>query len=270
MSQVSISLAQMDVRLGNPRVNWAKMQQMSQEAKQQGAQMVVFPELWDAGYALPQAKELASSLSGGLFAQVGALSKQLDMFITGSMLEKRGVGVANCAPIISPQAGIMGAYRKMHLFPLMKEDQWLSAGESTLNIQMPWGKTAVAICYDLRFPELFRRYAVEGAKMIIIPSQWPEPRLEHYRALLQARAIENGVYIVSVNRVGEDPPEEEGGSPTRFFGHSLVFDPQGRTVIEAGYGEGVYTVTLDMNRVDEAQSAIPVLKGRRPEIYGSY
>ncbi|MFP4322784.1 MAG: carbon-nitrogen family hydrolase [Anaerolineales bacterium] len=268
MTQVNISLAQMDVRLGNPRVNWPKMQEMAQQAKTQGGQLAVFPELWDAGYALPKAKDLASSLSGGLFAQVGALSKQLDLFITGSMLEKRGVGVANCAPLISPQAGIMGAYRKTHLFPLMREDQWLSAGESTLNIQMPWGKTAVAICYDLRFPELFRRYAVEGAQVVLLPCQWPEPRIEHYRTLVQARAIENGLYMVAVNRVGEDTPED--GPTTRYFGHSMVVDPFGRIVIELGYSEGVHTVTLDMAQVEAARQAIPSLAGRRPEVYGSF
>ncbi|HLA44798.1 MAG TPA: nitrilase-related carbon-nitrogen hydrolase, partial [Aggregatilineales bacterium] len=188
MAQVTVSIAQMDVRLGNPRVNWTKVQQMCQEAKQQGGQIVIFPELWDAGYALKQAKELSSSLSGGLFAQVGALAKQLGIYFTGSMMEKRGVGVANTAPIVSPDQGVRGAYRKVHLFPLMNEYQYMSAGEATLNINLPWGMTAVAICYDLRFPELFRRYAVEGAKMVLIPCQWPEPRLEHYRTLARARA----------------------------------------------------------------------------------
>jgi len=269
MSQLMVSLAQMDVRLGNPRINWTKMQQMSQQAKQQGGEMVVFPELWDAGFALDKVKELASPLGGGLFAQVTALSKQLSLYITGSMLEKRGVSVANSAPIISPDRGVMGVYRKVHLFPLMKEDQYLSAGESTLLVDMPWGVIGVAICYDLRFPELFRRYALEGAKVVVMPCQFPEPRLEHYRILLRARAIENGIFIVAVNRVGSDLGEE-GGQETRYFGHSSIIDPWGNIVFEAGGAEGVYTAPLDLTQVDKAQKAIPVLRNRRPEVYGNF
>jgi predicted amidohydrolase len=266
MAQLVLSLAQMDVQKGNPRVNWAKMQQMTAAAKQQGTQFVVFPELWDAGFALDKAKDYASSLSSGLFAQVTALAKQQGIFITGSMMEKRGMGVCNTAPVVSPSNGIMGAYRKIHLFPLMQEHLYMTAGEATLNIGLPWGQTGFAICYDLRFPELFRKYALEGAKIVVIPCEWPEPRREHYRTLLRARAIENGIYIAAVNRVGEDVDEE--GKVTRFFGHSSIIDPYGEIVFEAGYGEGVFTVSLDMDLVGKAQKHITSLADRRPELYG--
>lgn len=267
MSQVIVSVAQMDVKLANPRVNWTKMQQMTTQAKQQGSNLVVFPELWDVGFALEQSKEFASSLSGGLFAQVVGLSKQQGIFITGSMMEKRGLGVSNTAPMVSPTSGVLGAYRKIHLFPLMQEDRYLTAGEATLNISMPWGQTAVAICYDLRFPELFRRYALEGARLVLVPCQWPEPRLEHYRTLLRARAIENGLFIVVTNRVGVDV-NEDNGQETRYFGHSSIIDPWGNIVFEAGHAEGVYTAQLNLEEADQARRAMPVLNDRRPELYG--
>jgi len=267
MPTLNVSLIQMDIKRGNPRLNWPRAQTFLSQAKQQGAQLAILPELWDAGFALKQAKEFASSLSGGLFAQLAALSKQLDLFITGSMLEKRGLGVANCAPMVSPTSGIVGAYRKAHLFRPMQEDQYLTAGEGTVNLNLPWGQTALAICYDLRFPELFRRYAVEGAKVILLPCQWPEPRLEHYRTLLRARAIENGVFIVAVNRVGGDV-DEETGQETRYFGHSSVIDPFGNLVLEAGAEEGLYNVRFDLALCEKAQKAIPVLEDRRPELYG--
>jgi len=267
MTQVTIAVGQMDVRKGNPRVNWTKMQEMTARAKAQGAHIVVFPELWDAGFDLEKAKEFASPLNAGLFAQVVALSKQHTIFITGSMLEKRGLGICNCAPIIAPTGGIMGAYRKIHLFPLMQEDLYLTAGEAPLNIALPWGLTGMAICYDLRFPELFRRYALEGSKLVIIPCEWPEPRLEHFRTLLRARAIENGMYVVAVNRVGVDT--DENGKETRYFGHSCVIDPWGNIVFEAGSVEGVFSATIDLTLVDAARKQIPVLDNRRPETYGS-
>lgn len=265
---VTISIAQMDVRLGNPRVNWTKMQQMTEEAKRQGGDVVIFPELWDVGFALDKAKEFASSLSSGLFAQVAALSKTTGIHITGSMMEKRGLGVANSAPMFSPGRGILGAYRKIHLFNMMRESQYLTPGESPFDIDLPWGHTGFAICYDLRFPELFRRYAVNGAKMVIMPCQWPDPRREHYRTLLRARAIENGIFIVAVNRVGMDEFEE--GEETTFFGHSSIINPWGEVVVELGNQETVVTTQIDLDEVERAQQLLPVLRDRRPEVYGSY
>src|SRR5258706_8294891 len=191
MPTLTVTLAQMNVRAGNPRINWETFQELTQEAARRGSDLVIFPELWDNGYALDKAKEFASSLSGGLFAQVGALSRTANIHIIGSMLEKRGVGVYNSAAMFSPRSGVMGAYRKIHLFGMMNEPQFLSPGESPLTLETPWGRASVAICYDLRFPELLRRYAVEGSKMLFLPAEWPNPRMNHWRTLLQARAIEN-------------------------------------------------------------------------------
>jgi len=258
MSTLTVSLVQMHVRKGAPRTNWPQMQQYTIQAAQQGAQLVVFPELWDAGGAFDKGREIASGLSGGLFAQVVALARQHDIHILGSLYEKRGAGVYNTMAVISPRNGVMGAYRKIHLFPLMDEDQWLLPGEAPLVIDMPWGRTGFAICYDLRFPELFRRYAAERADMVIMPMAWPHPRLAHYRTLLRARAIENQCYMIAVNRVG---PEEENGA--QFFGHSSIIDPWGETVIEVGETEGIFTVTLDLTKVQQVRRTMPALDGMR-------
>jgi omega-amidase len=258
MSTVTVSLAQMNVRKGAPRVNWTAAQQVVEQAAQRGADLVVLPELWDAGAAYVQGKEIASSLSGGLFAQVVALARQHNIHIFGSMYEKRGVGINNTIAVISPRNGVMGAYRKIHLFPPMSEDRWLLPGEAPLAIDLPWGRTAFAICYDLRFPELFRRYASDGVQIVIMPMAWPHPRLAHMRALLRARAIENQCYMVAVNRVGTD--EDDG---TRYGGHSSVIDPWGETVLEAGETENLFTVTIDMNLVAQVRQQFPALQHRR-------
>lgn len=266
---IKVSLAQFDVKKGNPRANWTKAQEVIAEAKRQGGHMVVLPELWDSGYALEQAKDFSSSLSGGLFSQVAAFAKQQSIFVFGSMFEKRGLGVSNTIPVISPSSGVMGAYRKLHLFPVMDEDQWLTPGESTLIVDLPWGPTAFAICYDLRFPELFRRYAVEGAVMTIVPAEWPHPRLDHFRTLVKARAIENQMYIIAANRVGKDDFDKETGECSyHYCGHSMVVDPTGEVIIEVGEGEGVYTVNIDLDVVAEVRQQMPILENRRPEHYG--
>ncbi|NDJ79278.1 MAG: carbon-nitrogen family hydrolase [Chloroflexi bacterium] len=262
MSTFTVSLVQMNVRKGAPRTNWTRMQEFTAEAVQRGADLVVFPELWDAGTAYDKGKEIASSLSGGLFAQVVALSRQHNIHVLGSLYEKRGVGIYNTIAVVSPLNGVMGAYRKIHLFPLSSEDKYLLPGEAPLVIDMPWGRTGFAICYDLRYPELFRRYADQDAQVVIVPSAWPHPRLEHYRTLLQARAIENQCYMVAVNRVGVDMTEEETVD-AHYFGHSAVIDPWGKIVVEGGETEAHFTVTLDMNLVAQVRRQIPALEGRR-------
>ncbi|MBN2304261.1 MAG: carbon-nitrogen family hydrolase [Anaerolineae bacterium] len=258
MSTLTVSLVQMDVRRGNPRVNWGRAQEHVAEAARRGADVVVFPELWDGGVAYEKGKDLASSLSGGLFAQVVALARQHNIHVLGSMYEKRGVGIYNSTAVISPRNGVMGAYRKIHLFPLMNENKWLQPGEAPLAIDLPWGRTGFAICYDLRFPELFRRYANDGAQIVIVPAAWPHPRLDAYRTLVRARAIENQCYMVAVNRVGVD--EEDG---THYFGHSCVIDPWGETVVEGGEIEGHFTLTVDLDTVAKARRELPALQDRR-------
>ena len=263
-----ISLAQFDVKKGNPRANWIMAQEMIAEAQHQKAHVVVLPELWDVGYALEKGQSFASSLSGGLFSQVAALAKQHNLYVLGSMMEKRGLGVSNTVAVTSPNRGVMGAYRKIHLFPLMDEHKWLTPGEGAATFDLPWGRTGIAICYDLRFPELFRRYAVEGAIISFLPCQWPTIRIEHYRSLVKARAIENQMYMVAVNRTGADDYDEEiGVYGTEFGGHSMVVDPWGNTVIELGEGEGVYTVEVDLGTVEKIREQIPILRDRRPELY---
>ena len=257
MATLTVSLVQMDVRKGSPRINWTRMQEYATEAGRRGAELAVFPELWDAGIAFDQGREIASSLSGGLFAQVVALARQSEIHILGSMYEKRGAGVYNTTAVISPRNGVMGAYRKIHLFPLSSEDKWLQAGEAPLAIDLPWGRTGLAICYDLRFPEMFRRYADDRVQVVVVPCAWPYPRLEHYRTLLRARAIENQCYMIAVNRVGED---DDG---TRYFGHSCVIDPWGEIVVEAGEVEGHFTVMLDLAYVAEVRRSLPALESRR-------
>lgn len=260
MARLNIALGQMHIALGEPRKNYERVAQWTAEAARRGAHIAVFPELWSTGYALERGEELAMPIHEGLFSEVAALAGQHKISLVGSMLEKRGAGIYNSAPFVSPNGRVMGVYRKLHLFRLMDEDRWLQAGESPLAMDLPWGRTALAICYDLRFPELFRRYAVEGAKLIIIPAEWPLVRVEHWRTLLQARAIENQCYIVAVNACGDI-----GG--TVFGGHSMVVDPWGKIVLEAGETPGLLNIDIEMDVVDEIRQRIPVFEDRRPEVY---
>lgn len=267
MTKIRVCLAQYDVVKGNPRANWVKAQEVIMQASQQKAHVVVLPELWDIGYQLDKAKEFASSLSGGLFSEVSNLATQAGLFVLGSMMEKRGLGVSNTAAIFWPKRSVMGAYRKLHLFNLMKEDQWLTAGEAAEVFSLPWGPSAIAICYDLRFPELFRRYALDGAQIVFVPSQWPQARIEHFRTLIRARAVENHMFVVAVNRIGEDPAESESRPPLRYGGRSAIIDPNGETIVELGQSETVTTVEIDLSLSTQMRRYISVLDDRRPDVY---
>jgi omega-amidase len=260
VARLNIALGQMQIALGEPRKNYERVEQWTTEAARRGAHIVVFPELWSTGYALERGHELAHGLNEGLFAEVGTLAATQKISIVGSMLEKRGNDITNSAAFVSPGGRVLGVYRKIHLFRLMSEDRWLQAGASPLAMDLPWGRTALAICYDLRFPELFRRYSTEGAKLIIIPAEWPLVRVEHWRVLLQARAIENQCYIVAVNACGQT-------GDTVFGGHSMVVDPWGKIVVEAGETPALLNVDIEMDAVEDIRQRIPVFEDRRPEVY---
>ena len=259
--ELTISLAQIDIRLGDIAANLAHGQTLVQKATRRGSDLIVFPELWTTGYDLARAAELADFLPAGSTVQLlSAWATEYDLWITGSLLLRGEAGVFNAAPLFGPQGQIVGPYRKIHRFGLMEEDRWLEAGNRPGLFDLPWGKTVMAICYDLRFPELFRVYALGGASLILLPSEWPHPRLAHWQTLIRARAIENQCYFVAVNRVGSD-------QSNTFCGHSAIIDPWGEVVVEAGESEALLTATVDLALVDEIRSRIPVLADRRPECY---
>lgn len=258
--ELTISLAQMDVALGQPQVNLAKVQELTAEAKRRGSDVVLLPELWSTGYDLENAGQYATSLDEGLFAELATLARENAIHICGSLLSVRDGRYHNTAPLFSPAGKRLGHYSKIHLFRPMEEAKYLAAGQAVPVFDLPWGKSAIAICYDLRFPELFRKYALAGAKIIFLPAGWPHPRLMHWQTLLRARAIENQMFIAACNHVGRDQGR-------KFFGHSAIYDPWGETVVEAGEVETLLTAQIDLDLVEEVRQRIKVFADRRPDFY---
>ena len=260
--KVTISLGQMDVKLGRPEENLATVAAMTAEAARRGSAVVVFPELWSTGYDLENGARYATAVTGGIFAEVAALAKRHGIAVLGSCLSDLGEGrVGNTAVYFDANGRNRGQYSKTHLFRLMDEDQFLAAGDRLTLVETGWGRAGLGICYDLRFPELFRAYALAGAELVFLPSEWPHPRLAHWRALLRARAIENQMFVVACNRVGES-------KGTQFFGHSCILDPWGEIVVEAGEEEMLVTAVIDTAKTAEVRAKIPVFADRRPELYG--
>jgi omega-amidase len=261
VTNLTVTLAQMQIAAGDVRKNFSTLEAWTAAAAARKSKVIVFPELWSTGYVLDEAKDHASELNKGMFAQLSNVATQFKTCIAGSILEKRGMEVANSLPFFAPNGRMMGVYRKIHLFKLMEEDKYLQPGSAPLVVDLPWGVTGFAICYDLRFPELFRKYSVqEKAKMIIIPAEWPLARIEHWRALLIARAIENQCFVIGVNSAGET-------NGTVFGGHSMVIDPWGKVVVEAGEDPQMLTVDIELDLVDEVRSRIPVFEDVRLDVY---
>jgi omega-amidase len=261
LNRLTVSLAQMDCRLGEPEANEERAEDLIREAAQRGSDLVLLPELWRSGFDLANAERYAAPLGSGPFAWVAERARHHGLWIAGSLLEARFGQVCNTATLYSPQGELAAVYRKVHLFRLMDEHLYLTAGDRAPVFELPWGPCALGICYDLRFPELFRHYALEGAVLVLLPAQWPRRRVDALRALLRARAAENQCFMLGCNRVGKN-----GDTP--FAGHSAMIDPWGNVILEGGETELLLTADLDLTQVGEVREHFPSFQDRRPDIYG--
>jgi len=264
---LTVALAQMAIATGDLEQNEATARTLAAQAASRGTQLLLLPELWQTGYDLARADKYAAPLppspdDTGAFALMAELAREHQLYLAGTALEANPGGRPfNTAALFGPDGTLVGAYRKAHLWAPMGEVEYMTAGSSLPTFDLPWGITALAVCYDLRFPEMWRRYADAGAQLVLIPAEWPERRVEHWRLLLRARAVENQFFVVSCNRAGAD---EQG---THFGGHSAVVDPWAQMLVEGGLEPGLFVATLDLDEVARARHLFPFLEDRRPELY---
>jgi len=259
--EITIALAQMAIALGKPQENQQAAEDLAARAASQGADLLLLPELWATGYDLERADEYAAPLGSGHFALMAGLAQAHQLYVAGTALETNPGGKPfNTAALYGPDGRCIGAYRKVHLWAPLGEVEHLSPGEAMPAFDLPWGRVAMAICYDLRFPELWRRLADEGAELVLIPAEWPVRRVEHWRLLLRARAVENQLFVAGCNRAGADTDGE-------FGGHSAVVDPWARVLADAGSEPGLLVTTMEMGEVARARRLFPFLADRRPDVY---
>ncbi|MGD1995542.1 MAG: carbon-nitrogen family hydrolase [Anaerolineae bacterium] len=260
MAELTIALAQMDVRLGEPEDNLARARDFAAQARDGGADVLLLPELWLHGYDLERAEEWAAPLGEGGFAQMAALAQKHSLHLAGSVLERHAGGISNTAALYGPSGTLLGSYRKVHLFRPMREHRYLAPGDRAVLCPTPWGPTGLAICYDLRFPELFRVMAVAGAVLFLIPAQWPVRRIEAWTLLARGRAVENELFVATCNRVGVEGDVE-------FPGRSAVIDPWGRELVEGDGREGLLISRADLREIKKARRYLTVYQDRRPQAY---
>jgi predicted amidohydrolase len=237
--------------------------------EQSGADLVVLPELWTTGaFAYEEFAAEAEPLDGPTHEVMAEAARDAGVWLHAGSIPERAVSgsgsaagdgpLYNTSLIFSPSGELAAAYRKIHRFGFDKgEAVLMGAGTELVTVRLPGAGTTlgVATCYDLRFPELFRGLVDAGAEILVIPAGWPERRRSHWTLLAQARAVENQAYVLACGTAGT-----HAGVPQA--GHSIVVDPWGEVLAEAGSGEEVLTVEFDAGKVASTREQFPALKDR--------
>lgn len=257
---------------GKPRIedNIALMDPMIREAAAKGADLVCLPEICNLVQKNreEQRKAIRTEAEDPALAAFRALAKELGIWIhAGSLAIKPDEGdrLANRGFLIAPDGSIRAKYDKIHMFDVdlknaesYRESFSYRPGDRAVLAQTPWGGYGMGVCYDVRFPALFRDLAGAGAKILTMPACFTQPTgRAHWHVLLRARAIENGCFVIAAAQCGE----HEDGRKT--YGHSLIVDPWGEVLADAGPDEGIVLADLDLARVDEVRGMVPSLKNGR-------
>ncbi|PZR71655.1 MAG: carbon-nitrogen hydrolase [Chthoniobacterales bacterium] len=262
---MKIAAGQIACSLGDLDANVRKMRDFSSRAKETGADLIVFPEMADTGYAMSVIQEHATAWTEGAVPQLQEIARTLSISIISGVSEREGTSIYNSQVAIDASGHRVAKYRKTHLFspPPIEEHKCFSPGAELASFSIGTLRLGLTICYDLRFPEVYRTLACEeGANVFIVSSAWPFPRVEHLRVLAVARAIENQSYVVVSNRVGRD----DGVS---FCGNSAIIDPYGVTVAAASADrEELLQAEISKETLRSVRDKMPIFEHRREELYG--
>jgi len=219
------------------------------------ADLVVLPELWHVGaFDVDSAREYAEPLDGPLVSALAAVARDTGTWLHGGSFSEVAADGRhfNTSVLFAPDGSLAATYRKIHLFGFTGgETTLMSAGDALVVTDTPWGRTGLATCYDLRFPELFRGLLDRGATAVVVSSGWPTPRIDHWATLTRARAIENQYPVIACNEVGT-----HGGAV--LGGRSVVVDAQGRVLAEAGSGEELLVADVDIDLALRWREQFPV------------
>lgn len=224
------------------------------------ADVVILPEVWPTGaFNVNLGLQNAQQINSPLIGQLAEIAERTSTWLHGgSFVEVDAAGrFFNTSVLFAPNGSLAGVYRKIHLFGFDAEEAaLLSAGTDLVTVDTPLGLTGLATCYDLRFPEMFRALMDRGATAFLVASGWPAARIRHWNILAQARAIENQAWFVGCNAAGYHAGTELGG-------RSIVVDPWGDPVAEAGQKDEVLFADINPLRPDAIRQSFPVLKDRK-------
>lgn len=271
MEKLKLGLCQLLVS-EDKKENIKNAKEMINRAADMGAELVVLPEMFNCPYNNSYFPKYAENYPGGeTIKMLSEVSKERGIYlIGGSIPEKDDKGnIYNTSFVFDKKGNIIGKHRKIHLFDIdveggisFKESDVLSRGDSLTIIDTEYGKIGIAICYDIRFPELFRLMSLNGVKIIIVPAAFNMTTgPAHWELLFRVRALDNQVYMI-----GTAPARDENASYVSY-GNSIITDPWGDIVGKLDENEGILIKEIDLERVDKIRKQLPILKHLREDLY---
>ncbi len=252
-----VALLQMDLAWEDVAENHRRARRLLETAAAQEARLAILPEMFSTGFSM-EAEKIAQPPGGPSETFLRDAARELGLWVMASVPEASGPRPYNMCIVASP-AGTAAKYAKIHPFSFAGEDKHYAAGGRVVTLEIEGARVTPLVCYDLRFPEPFRVAAAE-TDLFAVVANWPEPRREHWRTLLKARAIENQAYVAGVNRVGD-------GGGAHYSGDSALIAPLGETLAEGDDRERVLVCDVDPEKVAKLRARFPALQDRRPEAY---
>lgn len=261
---MNITVFQMDIVPGDPEANRNNVKQwFAKNVKPEETDLVVLPEMWTTAYTLPELHTYAEPPENESISLLQSLAEAYHVHIIGgSIAVAEEKDIYNRALVINNKGELIYHYDKLHLVPMLNEPAYLSPGRDKVKVfELDGIKMGLIICFDLRFPEIIRDLALQGAQVLFIPAEWPDARAGHWEVLQQARAIENQMYVVSCNRIGEYDGVE-------FAGRSMITDPWGTVLSKGSQGEEeILQENLDLENVKNVRKQVPIFESRVPQYY---
>jgi predicted amidohydrolase len=260
---------------GDKARNLEVAERLVREAAADGADLVVLPEKWNVLGDAETLRDGAEPLSGPTIAAASGWARELGINLVAGSIPERAEGsekIFNTSVLIAPDGELAARYRKIHMFDVdvggvsYRESETEEPGADIVSAAvgpgLPGVTVGMTVCYDLRFPELYRILAVRGATVITVPSAFTyETGKHHWEVLLRARAIENQAFVVAPNQVGEAPPHYHS------YGHSMIIGPWGEVLATAPEGERFVAADLDLEAEERVRATLPSLANRRPGAY---
>jgi len=258
---MKVALIQFAIKYGRPNANYERVETEIKQAVIKGASVIVLPELWNTGFDLKRLDDIADVDGERTKRLLSRLSKELGIYIVGGSVAIKKEGLFyNTMYVTNIEGEIISAYDKVHLFSMTNEHHYLTAGDQLSSFLIEDVPMAGVICYDIRFPEWMRRQVVEGAKLIFVPAQWPGKRIDHWKILLQARAIENQCFVIAVNSMFNHQNKD-------FSGQSMVISPTGEVLWTGKDVEETGVVDIQLDTVDQVRSKMSIFDDRRISLY---
>ena len=252
---MKVAALQFDIAWEQRKLNYKLVERYLREARDSGADLLVLPEMFATGFSLDPSMTAEDERGETVEFMRSAAGKHEIAIVGGVVLRTEGGRGRNTALVVDKQGELISSYAKTHLFSFMGEEKFHLPGDGPRPFEILGTRCACFICYDLRFPELFRLVADETDCLFVIAS-WPAARQRHWDVLLPARAVENQLYLVGVNRVGQ-------GGGLDFTGGSAIYSPLGESLAQAGEAETIITAEIEPTRVQDVRKQMPFLQDIR-------